>query len=156
MLEEKILKDYTAAMKTKDKIKSSTLSFLRSNLMNQAIKLKKQSLEDAEVISVIKKLLKQHQDSIEQFKQGGREDLVTKETQELEILKSYMPAQLSADEIKQIIDEVASEIQAKSLKDMGWLMKEVMKRLASQADGKLVSDLVKQRLSKIQIEEEKE
>jgi len=81
MLEEKILNDYKQAMKSKDKIKSSILSFLRSNLMNQGIKLKKKSLEDNEVISVIRRLVKQHQDSIEQFKKGERQDLVDKESQ---------------------------------------------------------------------------
>jgi len=150
MLEEKILNDYKQAMKSKDKIKSSILSFLRSNLMNQGIKLKKKSLEDNEVISVIKKLVKQHQDSIEQFKQGSREDLVAKETQELEILKSYLPPELSPDEIKKIIDEVVSQTQAKGPKDMGRVMKEVMTKVASQAEGKVVSDLVRQRLSEIQ------
>jgi uncharacterized protein YqeY len=149
MLEEKILNDYKQAMKSKEKIRSSCLSFLRSNLMNQAIGLKKKSLEDKEVISVIKKLVKQHQDSIGQFKQGKREDLVAKEMQELEILKSYLPPELSADEINKIIEEVISKVQAKGIKDMGRVMKEVMAKIASQADGKLVSDLVKQRLSQI-------
>ena len=146
MLEEKILNDYKQAMKSKDKIRSSILSFLRSNLMNQAIKLKRKSLEDKEVIGTIKRLVKQHQDSIEQFKQGKREDLVAKETQELEILKSYLPPELSIDEVKKIIEGVVIQTQAVSLKDMGRVMKEVMAKVASQADGKLISDLVKQRL----------
>ena len=105
MLEEKILSDYKAALKSKDKIRSSILSFLRADLMNLAIKLKKKSLEDNEVISVIKKLVKQHQDSIQQFKQGQRQDLVVKESQELEILRSYLPPELSPDEISKIIEE---------------------------------------------------
>jgi hypothetical protein len=153
MLEEKILNDYKKALKSKDKIKSSILSFLRSNLMNQAIKLQKKSLEDNEVIGVIKKMVKQHQDSIEQFKQGNRDDLVDKETQELEILKSYLPAELSADEINKIIEEAISEVQAKGPKDMGRVMKEVMVKVASCAEGKLVSELVKQRLGQIQKKE---
>jgi hypothetical protein len=146
MLEEKILTDYKGALKKKDKIRVSTLSFLRSHLMNQAIKIKKKSLEDNEVISVIKKMAKQHQDSIEQFKRGEREDLVTKETQELEILKSYLPAELSPDEVRQIVEEVIFQTQAKGPQDMGRVMKEVMARVASRADGKSVSDLVRQRL----------
>ena len=153
MLEEKILNDYKQAMKNKDKIKSSILSFLRSNMINQAIGLKKKSLEDKEVISTIKKLVKQHQDSIQQFKQGKREDLVTKETQELEILKSYLPAELAPDELAKIIDEVISQAQATGPKDMGRVMKEVMAKVASQADGKLVSDLVRQKLSPPKVED---
>jgi len=155
MLEENIFNDYQGAMKSKDKIKSSTLSFLRSNMMNEAIRLKKKSLEDKEVIGVIKRLIKQHQDSIEQFKKGGREELVEKESKELEILKSYLPPELSEDEIKKIIEEVITELKAESPKDMGRVMKEVMARVGSQADGKLVSELVKQRLNKTQ-EENKE
>jgi uncharacterized protein YqeY len=149
MLEKKILDDYKQAMKDKDKIKSSILSFLRSNLINQAIQLKKKSLEDKQVISTIKKLVKQHQDSIEQFKQGNREDLVTKETQELEILKSYLPPEFSADELRQIIEGLIIQLEAKGPKDMGRVMKEVMAKVGSQADGKTVSDLVKQRLGKV-------
>ncbi len=147
MLEEKILNDYKQALKNKDKIKSSALSFLRSHLVNQAIKLKKKSLEDSEAISVIKRMVKQHQDSIMQFKQGKRDDLAAKETQELEILKSYLPPELSSDEINKIIEGVISELQPKGPKDMGRVMKEVMAKVSSQADGKLVSELVKQKLS---------
>lgn len=153
MLEEKILSDYKSALKSKDKIKSSTLSFLRSNLINQAIKLKQKLLEDKEVISVIQKMVKQHQDSIEQFTRGAREDLVAKETQELEILKVYLPAELPADKIKQVIEDVIFETQAKDFKDMGRVMKEVMLKVASRADGKLVSNLVKQKLGQIQEKE---
>lgn len=150
MLEEKIFNDYKEALKNKDKIKSSILNFLRANLMNLAIKLKNKSLDDNEVIGEIKKLVKQHRDSIEQFKQGQRDDLVAQESQELEILKSYLPPELSPDEISGIIDGVIREIQAKELKDMGRVMKEVMAKVASQADGKAVSELVNRKLNEIQ------
>ena len=146
MLEKKILNDYKEAMISKDRIRSSTLSFLRSNLMNKAISLKKKSLEDNEVISVIKKSVKQRQDSIEQFKKGSRDDLVAKESQELEILKSYLPPELSQGQINEIIEQVVVQTQAKGPKDMGRVMKEVMAKVASGADGKLVSELVRQKL----------
>jgi len=122
MLEEKILNDYKQALKSKDKAKASSLNFLRSCLMNRAIALKKKSLQDDEVISVIKRMVRQYQDSIEQFKQGGREDLVAKETQELEILKAYLPPELSSNEIRQIIEEAVNQLKAKSMKDMGRVM----------------------------------
>ncbi|MFH1578523.1 MAG: GatB/YqeY domain-containing protein, partial [Candidatus Omnitrophota bacterium] len=147
MLEEKIFNDYKEALKSKDKARASFLSFLRSSLINQAIKLKKKSLEDDEVFGVIKKMIKQHQDSIEQFKLGGREDLVAKETQELAILKSYLPPEFSLDEISEIIEGVISEIKPEGIKDMGRVIKGVIAKVASQADGKLVSDLVKQKLT---------
>ena len=147
MLEEKIFNDYKEAMKNKDTIRSSTLSFLRSEIGNALIEKRKKNLDDAEVISIIKKQIKQHQDSIEQFKKGNRQDLVDKETRELEILKSYLPEELSAEEIKKVIEETILEAQASGPKDMGRVMKEVMSKIAGRADGKLVSDLVKARLS---------
>ena len=154
MLEEKILNDYKQALKNKDRVRSTILNFLRAELINLAIKLGKKSVDDNEAIGVIRKLTKQHRDSIEQFKQGGREDLVVKESQELEILKAYLPAELSSDEIKQIIEEIITQTQAKGPKDMGRVMKEVMAKIANRAEGKLVSDLVKQKLIGSQGEKE--
>ena len=148
MLEEKILNDYKEAMKKKDTIKSSTLSFLRADIMNVAIEKRKKALDDNEVISVIKKQIKQHQDSIEQFQKGERLDLADKETKELGILKSYLPPQLSSDEIKKIIEEVIAAVGATGPADMGKVMKEVMSGVGQSGDGKLVSELVKERLSK--------
>lgn len=148
MLEEKILNDYKEAMKNKDTLKSSTLSLLRAEMINVAIAKKKKTLEDGEVITVIKKQVKQHQDSIEQFKQGNRLDLADKETRELGILKSYLPAELPIEEIKKIIEEAITLTSAQDMKDMGRVMKEVTTKIAGRADGKLVSDLVKERLTK--------
>ncbi len=149
MLEEKILNDYQEAMKAKDTLKSSVLSFLRAETMNVAIAKKKKSLDDNEVIAVIRKQIKARQDSIEQFKKGSRQDLADKETRELEILKSYLPPQASDEEIKKEIEEVIVLVDAQGMKDMGRVMKEVSAKVGPGADGKLVSDLVKERLSKI-------
>lgn len=148
MLEEKILNDYKDALKNKETVRSSILSFLRSQFNYVAIEKRKKSLEDDEVIAIIKKEIKKHQDSIEQFKKGNRQDLVEKETKELEILNSYLPAQLSSDEVKKVIDEVIAALGAQEPKEMGKVMKEVMAKIGSSADGKLVSDMVKERLSK--------
>lgn len=148
MLEEKILNDYKEAMKSRDSLKSTLLSFLRAQFMNLALEKKKKNLDDPECITVIKKLVKQHQDSIEQFKAGNRQDLVDKEARELEILKSYLPAELSVDEIKKVIEEVVLAVSAAGMKDMGKVMKEVAAKLAGKADNKTVSDLVRERLSK--------
>jgi uncharacterized protein YqeY len=147
MLEEKILNDYKEAMKKKDAIKSSTLSLLRAEVINVAIAKKKKALDDSEVIVVIKKQVKQHQDSIEQFKNGNRLDLADKEAKELEILKSYLPAELPEEEIKKLILEAIASTGAKDPKDMGKVMKEVNVKIAGKADGKLVSDLVREKLS---------
>jgi uncharacterized protein YqeY len=148
MLEEKILNDYKQAMKSRDALKSSVLSFLRADMMNAAVAKKKKALDDSEVISVIKKQIKQRQDSIEQFTKGNRLDMADKETKELAILKQYLPAELSSEEIKKIIEEAINLVGAKDMKDMGRVMKEATAKAAGQADAKLVSDLVRERLSK--------
>jgi hypothetical protein len=147
MLAEQILKDYQEAMKSRDTIKSTLLSCVRAEINNAAIKEKKNKLDDNGIIVVIRKQIKQHQDSIEQFQKGGRTDLVDKETKELEVLKSYLPPQLSGDEIKKIIEEVILAAGATGLKDMGKVMKEALAKIGSGADTKLVSDLVKDRLT---------
>ncbi|MFA5096751.1 MAG: GatB/YqeY domain-containing protein [Candidatus Omnitrophota bacterium] len=147
MLEEKILNDYKEAMKTGDKLKSSVLSFLRADMMNAAVAKKKKALDDTEAVSVIKKQIKQRQDSIEQFTRGQRPEMAEKEKKELEILKAYLPPELSADALKKIIEEAVAAVGADGMKDMGKVMKEVNAKAAGQADGKLVSDLVKERLS---------
>jgi uncharacterized protein YqeY len=92
--------------------------------------------------------VKQHEDSIEQFTKGNRPDLVEKEKKELEILKAYLPEELSPEVIKKIIEEAVTATGAIGIKDMGKVMKEVNAKVAGKADGKTVSDLVKERLSK--------
>jgi len=147
MLEEKILSDYKAAMLAKDAAKVSTLSFLRAELHNLSIDKRNKKLEDSDVIIVIKRQIKRHQDSIDQFKKGQRQDLVDKETKELEILESYLPKQLSEEEIRKVVEEVVSSSGAKDIKDMGKVMKEVMAKIGDSADGKIISNLVKEKLS---------
>lgn len=148
MLEQKILNDYKEAMKNKDAVKSSVLNFLRSDLNYAAIAKKKTSLEDADVLAIIKKHIKQHQDSIEQFTKGNRMDLAEKEKKELEVLKGYLPEELPQEEVKKIIEEAVVSQAASGMKDMGKVMKEVTAKVGGRADGKLVSDLVRERLSK--------
>lgn len=147
MLVEKIFNDYKEAMKARDALKSSVLSFLRADMLNQATAKKKEKLDDAEVIVVIKKQIKQRQDSIQQFTSGGRLEAAEKEKKESEILKIYLPEELSEARVKQLIEEAVSSTGASTIKDMGRLMKELTVKIAGQADGKLVSDLVRQRLT---------
>jgi hypothetical protein len=149
MLEERIFNDYKAAMKAKDTHKSSVLSFLRADIMNVAIAKKKAKLDDTEVIGVVRKQIKARQEAIEQFTKGNRQDLADKESRELEVLKSYLPKELPQEEINKIIEEAISSTQVTSPKDMGRVMREVMVKVAGQADSKVVSDLVKEKLSKV-------
>lgn len=146
MLEERLVVDFKESMKQKDSIRTATLSFLRAQLKNIAIEKKKDTLNDSDVVAVIKKQVKQRLDSIEKFKSGGRSDLVEKEEKELEILKRYLPEELSKDEVEKIIEEVITQTQASSMKDMGRVMKEVVAKAAGRAESKLVSDLVRSKL----------
>ena len=147
MLDQKISQDYVTAMKARDQVRSATLNFLRAQIKNVRIEKREETVSDADVIGVIKKQIKQRQDSIEQYTNGGRQDLADKETAELNILKEYLPKELSEEHIKAIIAETLNESQATSVKDMGKVMKGVMDKLAGNADNKKVSDLVKQALS---------
>ncbi len=147
-LSDKIMADYKDAMKAKDQVRSSVLSFLRAQMSYAALEKKKDVLDDAEVVAVVKKLVKQHQDSIEQFTAGGRKDLADKEEKELGVLKAYLPAEMPAQELQAVIDEAVKATGARGIKDMGKVMKEVMAKTAGRADSKTVSDKVKERLLK--------
>ncbi len=149
MLEDKITQDYIQAMKSKETAKASALSFLRAQIKNVMIDKRVEKVADEDVIAVIKKQVKQRQDSIEQFKQGGRADLVAKETAELALLQSYLPAEMSNDQLTAIVQETIKSSQAASIKDMGKVMKDIMPKVAGKADNKRVSDMIKELLSKM-------
>ena len=152
MLDEQISKDYVQAMKDRDKVRSSTLSFLRAQMKNIFIEKKAgnaglQSLPDADVIAVIKKQIKQRQDSITQYENGGRQDLASKESSEMAILKEYLPVEMSEQELEALVADAIAETQANSMKDMGKVMKVITAKAQGKADNKLVSDIVKRALS---------
>ncbi len=149
MLQDKIDHDYKKAMLARDQLKSSTLSFLRAQLKNVIIDKKMDKLPDEEVVAVIKKQVKQRQDSIEQFAKGGRADLVEKEKAEWNILVSYLPAEMPDGELKSAVEGAIRDAQAAGMKDMGKVMKVLLPQVAGKADGKRVSDLVKELLSKM-------
>ena len=147
-LEEKIGQDYVQAMKSKDSARSSNLSFLRAQIKNVKIDKRVEAVSDEEVIAIIKKQIKQRQDSIAQFTAGGRNDLASKEQAEMELLKSYLPPEMSPQALGAVIDEVIKVSAAVSFKDMGRVMKEVLAKTAGKADNQTVGALVKERLSK--------
>ena len=142
-LREQITKDMATALKAGEKDKLSTVRMLLSAVKYKEVDAKRQ-LSDEEVIAVISTLLKQRQDSVEQFKLGGREDLVEKESKEIEFLRVYLPPQLSEAEVRDIIKKAAAETGAAGQKDMGKLMKVVMPQVKGKADGKLVNEIVKE------------
>ncbi len=146
-LNEQILNDYREAMKARDGVRSTLLSTLRAELANAALREKKDALDEAGIIAVIRKLIKQHQDSIEQFEKGNRQDLAEKEKRELEILKAYLPPELSDTDLQAMVDDAIKSAGAQSPKDMGNVMKELMPKVGAACDAKRVSECVRQRLA---------
>jgi uncharacterized protein YqeY len=145
-LEERLVEEMKQAMKSSDKERLSTIRMIRSAVKNKEIELRKK-LDDGAVIRVIQGMLRRGEESLEQFQTGGRMDLVEKETKEMEILKSFLPQPLSQEEILKIIDETIQETEASSMKDIGRVMKSIMPKLEGKTDGKLINQLVKQKLS---------
>jgi uncharacterized protein YqeY len=145
-LEERLVEEMKQAMKSSDKLRLSTIRMIRSSLKNKEIELRKK-LEDEDIVKVIQVMVRKGEESVEQFQTGKRMDLVEKETKEIEILKSFLPQPLSQEEILKIVDETIQETQASSLKDIGKVMKSVMPKIGGKADGKLINQLVKERLS---------
>jgi len=134
------------ALKARDELKLSVVRMLKASLKNKAIE-KTGPLTDDEVISVLSTMAKQRRESIEQFAKAGRMELVEKEKKELEILHSYMPAQLSPQEIDEIIRAAITETGASSAGDMGKVMKVVAPKTKGLADGKAVNQRVKELIS---------
>ena len=146
-MEKKIEEGIKKAMRERDEVTLSTLRMLKSAIDNMKIKNKVKELKDGEILPIISLQIKQHMESIEQFKKGSRQDLVEKEERELAILKRYLPEQLSLDRIRAIVHEAANGIDAADKSAFGKIMKEVMAKTQGQADGKVVSKLVNERLA---------
>jgi uncharacterized protein YqeY len=145
-LMERIGGDITAAMRARDQARLMPLRMAKAALVNKEVE-KERPLEDAEAMQVIASLIKQRRDSIEQFRQGGREDLVTKETAEIAILETYLPPPVDPQAIERAVDEAIAETGATSGKDLGRVMKAVMPKLAGHAvDGRTVNEMVRRKL----------
>ncbi|UCC95258.1 MAG: GatB/YqeY domain-containing protein [Candidatus Omnitrophota bacterium] len=147
MLEDKIYKEYIAALKSRDKHKADFLSFIRAELKNAAINVKKEKLEDNEVLEVLKKQKKRLQETKDSVAETARVDILRNVEKELALLDTYLPKPLEENELIAIIDQVFSETGASSMKDMGKVMKEVLARVGVRADAKKVSELVRTKLS---------
>lgn len=141
-LEEKLENEFKAALKEKNAIKVSTLRMLKADINNLKLDKNIKDLSGEEIVRIIKRHVKQHKESIEQFEKGKREDLVEKETKELNILKGYLPEEMPEEELKKIIKDTVSELKASGKKDMGKVMKAVMQKVKGSADGKKVSEMV--------------
>lgn len=146
-LKDKITTDMTAAMKAKDAPRTSTLRMVKAALQNREIE-KGAALTEDELQKMLRSLVKQRRDSIEQYQKGNRQDLVDKEQAEITVIEAYLPQAASADQIDQAVADAIAETGATSMKDMGAVMKAATARLAGQnADNRAVIEIVKQKLA---------
>jgi hypothetical protein len=145
-LRERLDEDLKAAMRQKDPLRLNTIRGLKSAVKYREIELMK-SLDDAGILGVVASEIKRRKDAMEQYQAGGRPDLVEKEEAESRLLQSYLPQQLSAAELAAKVDEVIAQVGAQGPKDMGSVMKALLPQIQGRADGKAVSELVKQRLA---------
>ncbi|MCD6535282.1 MAG: GatB/YqeY domain-containing protein [Deltaproteobacteria bacterium] len=129
------------AMRKKEKVRLGVLRMLMSEMKNRQIESQKE-LEEADILQVITRMVKQRHDSAEQFTKGGREELAAKEMSEIEVLQGYLPEALSETDLEKLVKEAIAETQATSKKDMGKIMKVVMPKIAGRADGKAVNVMV--------------
>ena len=146
-MRNQILEDLKTAMKNQDKERLSVIRMVKGAIQMSELN-KKHELSDAEVIDVISKEIKTRKDSINEFKKGNREDLIEKTQKEIDILQTYLPKQLSEEELNEIIDKVFAKVKPESSKDMGMVMKELKPLINGKADMGIVSKIVKTKLEK--------
>ncbi|WP_102026985.1 GatB/YqeY domain-containing protein [Salirhabdus sp. Marseille-P4669] len=145
---EKLNQDMKEAMKSKDKMTLSVIRMVKASIQNEAIKLGKPQLTEDEELSILSREFKQRNESLQEFKDAGREDLVEKIEQEIIVLQKYMPEQLSDDELEKLVKEVIQKTGAESKSDMGKVMGALMPKVKGKADGGKVNKLVMENLSK--------
>lgn len=148
-IKEKIQADLKDAMKANDTVKRDTLRLLNSIIKNAEIKegKREEGVGDKKVEGIIKSAVKQRRESAKQYKKGGRIDLAEKEEQEIKILSAYLPRQLAAEEIKEIVEKIIKQTGARSKSDRGKVMGAVMSQVNGRADGNLVKKIVEETLA---------
>ena len=145
-LAEQIVSDLTASMKAQDAPRTSTLRMVKAAMMNRQIE-KGGQLDDEEVSRLLRSLVKQRRDSIEQYQKAGRQELVDKESAEIEVIETYLPKAATREEIEAVVISAIASTEATSMKDMGKVMKAAQAGLAGKnADGRVVSEIVKSKL----------
>ena len=143
-MKEELLQDLKEAMKNKDTLKKDTITMLRAAIL-QVEKDSQKTLNDDEICAIVAKEVKKRKESVKEYEDAGREDIANSLKQEVEILSKYLPEQLTEDEIEKLVVEAISESGATSPKDMGRVMSILRPKTAGKADGKLVSDIVKEK-----------
>jgi len=146
-LKQQIISDLTASMKAQDAGRTSTLRMVKAAVMNREIE-KGSELDDDEMMKILRSLVKQRHDSVEQYEKAGRQELADKEKAEIEVIEAYLPQAAAREEIEAAVVKAIAETGASSMKDMGKVMKSVQGALAGKnADGRTVSEIVKARLA---------
>lgn len=145
-MKDQLLNELKEAMKNKDELRKNTITMLRSAIL-QVEKDSQKSLNDDEIIVIISKEVKKRKDSIKDYETAGRDDIVNDLNREIEILSKYLPEQLTDDEIASLVDGAIIESSATSQKDMGKVMQILRTKIAGRADGKIVSEIVKEKLA---------
>lgn len=149
-LKDRIGEDIKSAMKAKDKVRLETVRGIKKALIEKEVALRpsgQENLTETQEIELLSQQAKQRRESIEQYRQAGREDLAEKEAQELAIIETYLPKQLSEEELSSTLDNIIASVGAKSAKDLGRVMGVAVQQLKGKADGKKIQELVKSKLS---------
>lgn len=146
MIKDSLQERIKEALKSKDAIRASTLRLLLSGL-NYELIAKQHGLSEEEELAVVRRQLKQREEAVESYEKGGRPESAKKERQEAEILKEFLPAQLSEQEVSELVDRLIGELGASGTQDFGKVMSAVMAKTAGRADGKVVAEIVKQELT---------
>lgn len=147
-MKEELLKELKDAMLNKNELKKDTITMLRAAIL-QIEKDEQKSLTEDEMVAIVAREVKRRKEAIEEFKKGGREDLVSKTEQEIDILAKYLPKQLEKEEVESLVISTIQEVGATSPKDMGKVMQALKPKTSGRCDGKLLSDIVKEKLSNI-------
>lgn len=145
-LEHQLMADLKESMKAKDKIRKNTITMVRASMKQREVD-EKIKLSDQDVLDIMSKQLKEKRIAIEEFKKGDRQDLVDLTESEIEILLKYLPDQLTEEEVEKIVRDTIEEVDAKSMKDIGIIMKAVMPKVKGKTDGKVVKKVVEKVLN---------
>lgn len=147
-MKDELLKELKQALKEKDEIRKNTITLLRAAIL-QVEKDEQRKLSEDEMKVIVSKEIKKRKESIEEYLKANRQDIANDLKREIEILSKYLPKQLTNEEVKKIVDEAITKVNATSIKDMSKVMKELMPSVSGKADGKQVSDIVKEKLNNL-------
>ena len=146
-LKDELAEEMKDALKARDKTRLSTIRLIRDAITKREMEQGREALDDAGIIRVIGTMIRRSEEAVEDFKRGDREDLVEQENHQIEILRSFLPEQLSTEEIQSLMEEAIQEAGAAGLEDLGKVMKILMPKISGKADGRTVNQMARERLS---------